>query len=140
MLEARYANHFRVGQNEYEFVFDSATRAGAGRFAFRFWVNDVTPPTLRVATRVVRAGAPLRVLATDAGSGVYSPSIVATVDGDPRSASFRRDVLSVSTSGLAPGTHRLRLRVSDYQETKNTENVARILPNTRTLTATFRVR
>ena len=32
-------------------------RAGAGRFAFRFWVNDVTPPTLRVATRVVRAGA-----------------------------------------------------------------------------------
>jgi len=34
----------------------------------------------------------------------------------------------------------VRLRVSDYQETKNTENVARILPNTRTLTATFRVR
>jgi Protein of unknown function (DUF3467) len=22
MLEARYANHFKVGQNEYEFVFD----------------------------------------------------------------------------------------------------------------------
>jgi len=34
----------------------------------------------------------------------------------------------------------LRLRVSDYQETKNTESVARILPNTRTLTTTFRVR
>ena len=40
----------------------------------------------------------------------------------------------------APGSHRLRLRVSDYQESKNTENVARILPNTRWLTATFRVR
>jgi hypothetical protein len=36
--------------------------------------------------------------------------------------------------------HRLRLRVSDYQETKNTENVARILPNTRVLSATFRIR
>jgi Protein of unknown function (DUF3467) len=24
MLEARYANHFRVGHNEYEFVFDFA--------------------------------------------------------------------------------------------------------------------
>ena len=41
---------------------------------------------------------------------------------------------------LAPGSHRLRLRVSDVQESKNTENVARILPNTRWLTATFRVR
>jgi hypothetical protein len=30
--------------------------------------------------------------------------------------------------------------VSDVQESKNTENVARILPNTRWLTATFRVR
>ena len=39
-------------------------------------------------------------------------------------------------AGLAPA----RLRVSDYQESKNTENVAKILPNTRWLTATFRVR
>jgi len=30
--------------------------------------------------------------------------------------------------------------VSDFQETKNTENVSRILPNTRTFTATFTVR
>ncbi|HSF60650.1 MAG TPA: S8 family serine peptidase [Gaiellaceae bacterium] len=125
---------------EYELVFDSARRADAGRFSFRFWVNDVTPPTLRVASHVVRAGAPFRVLATDAGSGVYPPSIVAIVDGAPRASSFRRGVISVSTRGLAPGTHRIRVRVSDYQETKNTENVARILPNSRWLTATFRIR
>jgi hypothetical protein len=103
-------------------------------------VNDVTPPTLRVATRVVRPGAPLRVLATDAGSGVYPPSIIATIDGDRASASFRSGVVSLSTRGLTPGTHRVRLRVSDYQETKNTENVARILPNTRTLSTTFTIR
>ena len=42
------------------------------------------------------------------------------------------------TSGFASGSHRLLLRVSDYQETKNTENVARILPNTRKLAATSR--
>jgi subtilisin family serine protease len=125
---------------EYELVFDSATRADAGRFSFRFWVNDVTPPTLRMVSRVVGAGAPVRVVATDAGSGVYSPSIVALVDGSPRAASFRRGVIALSTRGLAPGTHRMRIRVSDYQETKNTENVARILPNTRWLTTTFRVR
>jgi hypothetical protein len=124
---------------EYEFVFDSATRAGAGRFAFRFWVNDVMPPRLRVPARVVRTGAALRVLATDAGSGVYPESMVASIDGDRVSASFREGVVSLSTRGLSAGTHRLRLRVSDYQETKNTENVARILPNTQTLTFTFRV-
>ena len=31
---------------EYAVVFDSATPAGAGRFTFRFWIDDVTPPTL----------------------------------------------------------------------------------------------
>ena len=124
---------------EYEFVFDSATRAGAGRFAFRFWVNDVTPPRLRVPARVVRAGAALRVLATDAGSGVYPESIVASIDGNRVSTTFRGGVISLPTRGLSAGTHRSSLRVSDYQETKNTENVARILPNTRTLTFTFRV-
>ena len=125
---------------EYGIVFDSGTRAGAGRFAFRFWINDVTPPTLRVPTRVVNRGDPLRIAATDGGSGVYAESIVASVDGDTASASFNGGVVRVSTGGLAPGRHRLRLSVSDYQETKNTENVARILPNTRVLTTTFTVR
>ena len=49
-------------------------------------------------------------------------------------------VVSISTRDLEPGTHRLRLSASDFQEAKNTENVARILPNTRTITVTFGVR
>ena len=49
-------------------------------------------------------------------------------------------MIRVATGRLSAGRHRLRLRVSDYQETKNTENVLRILPNTRTFTATFTVR
>ncbi len=127
-------------QGEYAVVFDSAQRAGAGRFTFRYWVNDVTPPVLRLRTPSVAPGAPVRVAATDAGSGVYSNSLVATVDGSRIAASYRYGVISIPTGNLAPGAHRLRLRVSDFQESKNTENVALILPNTRSFTATFTVR
>ena len=125
---------------EYDAVFDSATRAGAGRFTFRFWVNDVTPPTARVRGRVVPRGRPLLVAASDAGSGVYPASIVATVDGSVVGARFRGGVIHILTRTLAVGRHRLRLQVSDYQEAKNDENVSRILQNTRVLTATFSVR
>jgi hypothetical protein len=125
---------------QYNIVFDSATSAGAGRFTFRFWVNDVTPPTLRLRTRAAAIGDPIVVAATDTGSGVYADEILATVDGRRVGAKYRRGVVRVDTSRLTPGRHRLRLRVSDYQEAKNTENVARILPNTRTLTASFTIR
>jgi len=124
----------------YAIVFDSATRAGAGAFTFRFWVNDVTPPTLRLRTRVVDGGQEVKVAAIDKGSGIYADSIAATVDGTVARASYRNGVVLIPTRNLAPGSHRLRLRVSDVQESKNTENVARILANTRWLTATFRVR
>jgi len=124
----------------YAIVFDSATRAGAGAFTFRYWVNDVTPPTLRLLTRVVGGGQAVKVAAVDKSSGIYANSIAATLDGDIARVSYRNGIVSIPTRNLAPGSHRLRLRVSDVQESKNTENVARILPNTRWLTATFRVR
>jgi hypothetical protein len=63
-----------------------------------------------------------------------------TVDGSRVTARLRRGVISIPTGTLDPGTHRLRVRLSDFQESKNTENVARILPNTRWLRATFTVR
>ena len=40
----------------------------------------------------------------------------------------------------ASGSHELRVRVSDYQESRNMENVGRILPNTRVLETSFVVR
>ncbi len=125
---------------DYAVVFDSASRAGAGTFRFRYWVDDVTPPTVRVRARSVRRGQPLLVAAVDTGSGVYADSIVVSVDGELARARYHSGVISISTRSLTPGTHRLRLRVSDYQESKNTENVGPILPNTRWLTTTFRVR
>jgi subtilisin family serine protease len=124
----------------YAAVFDSRTAAGAGRFTFRLWVSDVTPPTLRLRTRTVAQGEPLVISATDSGAGVYPASIQASVDGRLASWTFRPGLIRVPTGALAVGRHTLRLRVSDYQESKNDENVARILPNTRTLTARFTVR
>jgi hypothetical protein len=145
-----YSDQFRQGvlaagalspsPGDYAVVFDSGLRTGAGSFVFRYWVNDVTPPSLRLKTPNVANGQPVRVQATDAGSGVYGASIVAKVDGFDVRAKLHSGVVLISTRSLEPGRHGLRLRVSDYQESKNTENVQRILPNTRWLTARFRVR
>jgi subtilisin family serine protease len=124
---------------EYSVVFDSPTKSGAGRFTFRYWVNDVTPPTARLRSRAVPLATPVVISVSDAGAGVFPQSILATIDGRRIDVSYRRGVVRIPTRGLALGTHRLRFRVSDYQETRNTENVARILPNTRVLTATVTI-
>jgi subtilisin family serine protease len=124
----------------YDVVFDTPAGAKPGRFTFRVWMNDVTPPTAHLVARVVRRGTPIRVAISDAGSGVDPGSIVFNVDASRPQFAFKRGVLSVPSTGLSPGTHRLRLIVSDYQEAKNMENVGPILPNTRAFTATIVVR
>jgi hypothetical protein len=124
----------------YDVVFDSPSRARAGAFSFRFWIADTKPPSLRLRTRSVRSGAPLAVSATDAGSGVDVRSILARVGGVERPARLRGGRVLVSTKGLRRGRYVLVLQVSDYQETRNMENVGRILPNTRFLRAGFTIR
>ena len=124
----------------YDVVFDSPSKARSGAFTFRFWVGDTKPPKLTLRTRSVRRGAQVAVAATDAGSGVDRRSIVARVDGAERAASFRNGRVLVSTNGLRRGPHTLVLQVSDYQESRNMENVGAILPNTRILRVRFTVR
>jgi hypothetical protein len=124
----------------YDVVFDTRSRAQAGRFTFRFWVDDTRPPIVRPLARSILRGAPLRLSASDgAGSGVDPRSLVVRVDGKRRSATLRGGIVSVGTRGLAAGNHVLVLSVADFQETRNNENVGRILPNTRTLRVAFRV-
>ena len=48
-------------------------------------------------------------------------------------------VARVSVSRLRRGRHTLILTVADFQEVKNNENVAGILPNTRRFQASFLV-
>jgi subtilisin family serine protease len=116
----------------YYVVFDS-TNLGGRPFTFRYWLNDVTPP--KVKLRATRGS--IVVAATDAGSGVDPSSIVATVDGKRVATRFGSGTIRIAAT---KGRHRLVVTVSDYQETKNTEDVARILPNTATLRATVNVR
>ena len=124
----------------YDIVFDTPAGARPGKFTFRVWWNDVSPPKARLLSPTVVVNGKVRVGVTDTGSGVDPASIVATIDGRGRRASFANGVVAVRTGMLDPGTHRLTLTVSDYQEAKNMENVGPILPNTRTMSATFRVR
>ena len=119
----------------YHVVFDSPSPAGAGTFRFRFWINDVTPPAATIVSRSVRVGSAVRIRVRDAGAGVDPRSLEATVDGRPTRVSLRNGIVAVSTAGLAVGQHRLRVELADYQETRNMENVARILPNSRVVSA-----
>jgi subtilisin family serine protease len=122
----------------YDVVFDET---GPGRaFTFRYWVDDTKPPTVKLLTHTVRRGAPLVLSATDAGSGVDPATLQATVDGAAVRPKLVGSKLTVVLGAVGRGTHRLRLSVADYQESKNMEDVARILPNTRTFAARFTVR
>ena len=134
------AGAIRPLAGRYDVVFDSRTPGGAGAFTFRYWVDDVTPPRARLLTRSVRRGQVIRVTLGDTGSGVDRSSLLVNVDGRSRSAKLAGGVARISTAGLSRGRHVLRLQASDYQETRNMENVARILPNTRVLRAVVIVR
>lgn len=126
----------------YHVVFDSTTRSGAGRFAFRFWIGDETPPRVRLLTPTVSARGSLVLRATDSGAGVDPRSIFATVDGGGRTPAYSRsrNRITIPVGRVSPGRRRLLVQVSDHQEAKNMENALRILPNTTLLELTFTVR
>jgi hypothetical protein len=77
---------------------------------------------------------------SDRGSGIDPNSGRARIGGDVASVSVAGRRVRVSLDGVSAGTHVLTFSVSDYQETKNMENVARVLPNTRTVQVSFRAR
>jgi hypothetical protein len=118
----------------YDVVFDTRSKSQAGRFSFRFWVDDTTPPRLALQT-----GAPagtIWVSATDTRAGVDPMSVTATVDGRSAQARYANGRIVVHATS---GAHQLVVQASDYQEAKNMEDVAKITPNTTTLTRTVRV-
>ena len=117
----------------YDIVFDTRSTAQAGPFTFRYWVNDITPPRLRATG----AHGAIVISATDAGSGVDPSSIVVKLDGRSVKTKGAPAALRVAAG---KGRHSLVVTASDYQEAKNMENVARILPNTRALVTSVVVR
>ena len=133
---------FRPAPGTYDLVFDTSSRRLAGPFRFRFWVNDISPPLVRLSARTVRRGAPLRLVVRDRGSGVDPHSLQARVDGRLRNVLYRPagGRVEVQLAGIGRGRHRLLFTAADYQETKNNEDASATLPNTRRLSATFTVR
>ena len=122
------------GPGVYDVVFDTPRGARSGGFRFRFWQGDVRPPSVRVLG--VRNGF-LELAVNDGGSGVDPVSLQARIDSDFVPVSFSAGRARLSLAGVARGRRTLIFTASDYQETKNMENVARILPNTRTVRTTF---
>jgi subtilisin family serine protease len=127
----------------YDVVFDTPSAARAGPFRFRFWVNDTTPPRARLVSPSVSRRGTVAVVVSDGGSGVDPASLDARVDGRTVDVAYDGPTgraLIRLPARFGSGRHRLELHVSDYQETKNTEDVAQILPNTTTFRAAFRIR
>jgi hypothetical protein len=124
----------RPAPGVFDVVFDTPRGGRPGSFRFRYWIGDTAPPSVR-ALRV--RGRFLEVAVSDSGSGLDPASLSARIDGDDSSVSLAGTKARVSLAGVSRGRHALTLSVADYQETKNMENVARVLPNTRTLRTTF---
>ena len=130
------AGAVRPGPGAYNVVFDTTSASVAGPFTFRFWINDTTPPRLR---RLPTTGNDVAIAATDAGSGVDPQSIEATLDGKTVAATWRAGMIHIK---IGPGRHTLVVSVSDFQETKNMEDVTpvghgtSVTPNTATLQTT----
>ena len=131
---------FRPAPGAYDLVFDTVSHRAAGRFTFRFWVNDTTPPLVQLLTRRARGGR-LLLRVTDRGAGIDVGSLVARVDGGLRRIVYApaRGIALVELGRLGRGRHRLVFTASDRQESKNNENASLTLPNTRRLAATFTV-
>ncbi|HSX23196.1 MAG TPA: S8 family serine peptidase, partial [Gaiellaceae bacterium] len=124
----------------FDFVFDTPAGAKPGKFTFRVWVDDITPPTVRLLTASVRRGASVRLVVTDKGSGIDGGSLQVKIDGTVgQKYSLSGGILSIPNL-FTRGTHTLTVVVADFQETKNMEDVGPILPNTTTLTTSFVVR
>jgi hypothetical protein len=128
----------RPARGSYDIVFDTPSGPAAA-FTFRFWIDDVTPPTARLFTPTAKRGGSLQLTVADGGAGVDPKSLTARIDGRPVPVAFSRGRAVLSLGTVAPGRHVLVFTAADYQELKNMENVLRILPNTRTLRAVIRV-
>lgn len=126
------AGVLRPGPGTYEIVFDTVSAKQAGSFLFHLWIDDRTPPHLRVLSR--KAGLVI-VKITDSGAGVDPRTIAASsgskrfkVDFDPSSG-----LATIYAGALAAHGGTLAVTASDYQESKNDENVGGLLPNTSTI-------
>ena len=114
-------------------------RSQKGRYILNSWVNDLTPPAVRVLTTRVTAGRPLIVAqALDLGAGVdplsrvisYNRALVGASLYDPLSGLIVFGIPSAAPKFKAGKTAAIVL-ASDYQEAKNVNTIGNdLMPNT----------
>jgi subtilisin family serine protease len=111
-----------------------------GFYLLNSWINDVTPPHVRLLTTRVTAGRPLIVgQAVDSGAGVDPLSLVFSYGHTLIGASAYDPLSGLVVFGIpndapriAPGRPRTIFVASDYQEAKNIDTVGpALMPNTR---------
>ena len=94
------------------------------------------PPSIRLLDRSVIVGRSIRFAVRDSGSGVDPQALRVSIDGQPARFTYSDGVVRVRTKGRPPGKEKLTITASDYQESKNMEDVGPVLPNTRVVHAT----
>ena len=119
-----------------------------GRYLLNAWIDDLTPPAVRVLTTRVTAGRPLIVAqAVDGGAGVDPLSLVLNYNNALVGASAYDPFTGLVVFGIPnaapqfrPGRTRAIVQASDYQEAKNINTVGNdIYPNTQFLATRLRV-
>ena len=110
-----------------------------GKYLLNSWVNDLTPPAMRVLTTRVSAGRPLLIAqAVDPQSGVDPLSLVVNYKDALIGASAYDPISGLVLFGIPDQAPALKagktiaiFRASDYQEAKNINTVGNdIYPNT----------
>jgi hypothetical protein len=115
-------------------------RPQKGKYLLNTWIDDLTPPSVRVLTTRVTAGRPLIIAqAVDSGAGVdplalvinYGGALVGASAYDPLSGMVVFGIPNAAPK-LKTGKTRMIMRASDYQEAKNINTIGNdIYPNTR---------
>jgi hypothetical protein len=76
----------------------------------------------------------------DSGSGLDPLSLVVLIDGRRVVFTLSAGRIRVPLDGVARGGHRIQVMAADFQETKNSESVVGVLPNTTSFRKRFTVR
>ena len=105
--ESPVAGAIRPAPGAFDVVFDTPAGVAPGAFTFRFWVNDIAPPAVKLLTRTPKSRGKLELTITDAGSGVDPHSLKVTIDGAPATATYRQGHAVVSLRTVRKGAHKL---------------------------------
>jgi subtilisin family serine protease len=128
----------RPSPGAYDLVFETRSRSDAGPFSFRVWIDDKAPPKVKLLTPTARSQLILSI--GDSGSGLDPLSLAVLIDGRRAVFTLLSGRIRVPLGGVSRGRHRVHVIAADFQETKNSESVAGVLPNTASFRRTFTIR